>query len=171
MAYSAFCSASPSAGASALSPVTSGSLGRLGRVGSRGFIGAFGRLGLRGRSFLARAGLDSGFDGFLGDRLGRSLFASAFLGNGFGCDALVGGNFLGRQVGGVGRGLLGGDLLRDFFSGSSGGRGLRLFGLRQLGGALLGALLGLLARNGLVRVVARGALLDAGGIEETGDAV
>ena len=40
-----------------------------------------------------------------------------------------------------------------------------------LAASLLGALLGLLARLGLLRVVARGALLDAGGIEEAGDAV
>ena len=51
-------------------------------------------------------------------------------------------------------------------------RGLgRFFGLGDLGGLLLGAGLGVLARLALLRIHARGALLDAGGIEEAGDAI
>src|SRR3546814_10347630 len=46
-----------------------------------------------------------------------------------------------------------------------------LSGFRGLGGAVFGAILGLLARLGLLRVVAGGALLHAGGVQEAGHAV
>src|SRR5690606_25158787 len=85
----------------------------------------------------------------------------AALGRLFGADR---GHFLSRRFG---RHVLGGSFLgRRLCSCLCG-----FLGLRSLGGPFLGALLGLLARFGLLRIVARSALLDARGIEEAGDAV
>ena len=49
--------------------------------------------------------------------------------------------------------------------------GSGFFGVSQLLGLFFGAFLGLFARDCLVGVAARSALLDASGVEETGDAV
>ena len=54
---------------------------------------------------------------------------------------------------------------------SGGSCGGGFFGVSQLLRLFFGAFLGLFARDGLVRVVARGAFLDTGGVEEAGDAV
>src|SRR5690606_21439753 len=117
---------------------------------------------------------------------GRSLFGGSLLGLGLGDDflaafgrlfaarfdrGLVAGRrglaALGRFVG-AGCGLLDHRLLGGRFLGRSLGGFL---GLGGLGGALLGTLLGLVARLALLRVVLRRALLDPRGIEEAGDAV
>jgi hypothetical protein len=151
-------------------------LGR--RLGGLALIGGLvgGRRRFGGRFF--GGGLLGGrrFDGgLLGSR--RFGFSGSHF---FGCRRLLGGRrFLG---GGLGRrGLLGGGLGRRGRFGSGLGRsrfldrrGRGLGGLGGLGGLarpLLGALLRLLARLALVRVVAARTLLDARGIEEAEHAV
>ena len=102
-------------------------------------------------SFLGDRRIGSGFlggSGFTGFGLNRR-----FLGN-----RLLSRDFLRRNVGGVGRRLLGCDLF-GFRHGFLGRRiGLRL--------ASLGALLGLLTGLRLLRVVARRTLAEARGVEE-----
>ena len=117
-------------------------------------IGGVGRRLLRGDFF--------GLGGHL-DR--RSLLGDLFR-DGFAFRGRLGGRFLDR----IGDYRLGLFLLRL-------GNGLfrrRIGGFFRFGGllrTLFDALLGLLARLGLLRVVARGTLTDAGGIEEAQDAV
>ena len=128
-------SSAPSAGASADSPASAS-------------LAASSATGLGGRSLLCGSGF---FRGRLGN--GSFLASRSFCGHFFGY------RLLGGQVGGVGRRLLGGNFLS---------LGRRLLGRRVGGGfsvgsllrALFDALLGLLARLGLLRVVARRALLE-----------
>src|SRR5690242_18071379 len=130
-----------------------GSLGSLRRFRARrsDIVGAFGRLG----SGLALVGrLSFGCRSFLGSGslLGRSFSSRGLLRSLFGNRLGLGGRLRSRGLNLVGdHGLS--FLLR---------RGSSLGGLRFLGGASLGALLGLLARLSLVRVVARRTLLEAG---------
>jgi len=91
---------------------------------------------------------------------GRFL-GGCFLGDSFFSRGL-GGHFLGRRIGG--------GFLDDLFLDGSRRVGGFLGG-GQLRGALLGALDSLLAGLALVRVAADGALTDAGGVEEAGDAI
>ena len=77
-----------------------------------------------------------------------NFFSCGFLGG-----SVFGSCFFGRSIG--------------FFCGSLGG----FLGFSLLRGLFLGAFLGGFARLGLLRVVARAALEDAGGIEEAVDAV
>ena len=85
--------------------------------------------------------------GFFSGRLG----SRRCLGNGFSDRSFFSSGFLDdRRLGGFGSGFV---------------RGI------NLGLALFGALLGLLAGDTLVRVAAGGALLDTGGVEEAGNAI
>src|SRR5690606_32518412 len=104
-----------------------------------------------------RPGDDAQKDGFTGGAAGRSHFSVALFGRFVtnGHAALL----RNRQ----------GCLLGSAFA--SGGFGGGLSGGGGLLGALLGAFLGLLARFGLLRVVAGRALGEAGGVEEAQHAV
>src|SRR5436189_541035 len=140
----------------------------LGNGIGRRFLSRRGRLGGGfGRSFLSSRGLfGSGFGrGLFGSSLG-SLFGSRL---GFRLLSLFG------DVGRRGLDRLGGDLYGLFLGRGLGdllGRGVGGFGgLGLLRRTLLGALLGLLARQTLVRVILGGALLDAGGMEEAEHAI
>src|SRR5690606_37109691 len=118
-------------------------------------LGLFGAVGRRrgfglGRSFRSRS-FGSNFSGrSFGSNFGGRGLDSSFRRSGFGGN--LDGRFLSRRSFG-GRFFLG----RCVRSG---------FGFSSLRGALFGALLGLLARLGLARVVLRGALHEAGGIEK-----
>ncbi len=144
-------------------------LPHMGNVGPR-FLGrSRGIVRLGKLRHLASLGLGGRF-------FGRSLFHSRSLFRGFGNGRFfpgfsLGGSLfrnrlLGRNVGGIGRSLSLGDVFglgRNLGGRLLGGRSSRLGFLRR---ALLDPLPGLLARLGLLRVVARRSLADAGGIEE-----
>src|SRR5205085_1762749 len=163
---------------------------RLGRVLRRRvhLVGAFGRSlaggrflgdGLLGRRFggiglghdrlLASLGFSSSLFGH--DFLGRSLFRSnvrdrSFLARFRLCRSFFGYRLFDGKIGGVGRGLLGSnflDLGRSLGDGFLLRRGSSFGGFGFLGGALLDALLGFLARLRLLRIVAGDALANAGG--------